>query len=95
MCVGGAVGFLRRAENVSVGVIWCRSWGMFFLIFLSVFGGFVGAVPIDGVWDVFSESHFRFRVSVVGGGGFPSRAESARWRIAGCISVGNVSFDFL
>ena len=27
VCVGGAVGFLRRAEIVSVGVIWCRSLG--------------------------------------------------------------------
>ena len=32
---------------------------------------------------------------LVGGGGFPFRAESARGRIVGCIPVGNVSFDFL
>ena len=34
-------------------------------------------------------------MSVVGGGGFPSRAGSVRGRIVGCISVENVSFDFL
>ena len=56
---------------------------------------FVVAVSIRVVWDVFSESHLGFRVSVVGGGGFPSRAGSVRGRIVGCISVGNVSFDFL
>ena len=39
-------------------------------------GRFVVAVSIRVVWDVFSESHFRFQVSVDGGGGFPSRAES-------------------
>ena len=47
------------------------------------------------MWDVFSESHFRFQMSVVGEGGFPSRAKSVRGTIVGCISVGNVSFDFL
>ena len=56
---------------------------------------FVVGVSIRVVWDVFSESHFRFRVSVAGGGGFPSRAKSVRATIVGCISVGNVSFDFL
>ena len=35
-------------------------------------------------------------MSVVGGGGFPFRVESVRWGgFVKCISVGNVSFDFL
>ena len=58
-------------------------------------GRFVVAVSIRVVWDVFSEPQFRFQVSVVGGGGFPSRTKSVRGTIVGCISVGNVSFDFL
>ena len=45
-------------------------WGMFRWIFESVFWGFVDAVPIRGVWDVFSEFQFRFRVCVSGAGGF-------------------------
>ena len=58
-------------------------------------GRFVVAVSIRVVWDVFSDSHFRFQVSVVGGGGFPVRGNSVRETVVGCISIGNVSFDFL
>ena len=57
-------------------------------------GDFVGVVPIHVAWDVFSELQFRFRVSVGGAGGLPSRAQSVGVCFAGCFSSGNVSFDF-
>ena len=49
---------------------------------------------VHGVWDVFSEFQFRFRVSVGGANAFPLRAESVGVWFARCFSSGNVSFDF-
>ena len=57
-------------DRVSWGHMVSFVGGCFFLIFLSVFGVFVGAVPIRGPWDVSSEIQFRFGVSVGGAVGF-------------------------
>ena len=54
--------------------------GCFFLIFLSVFGSFLDAVPIRGPWDVSSEIQFRLGVSVGGAVGFlPPCRECGVW----------------
>ena len=50
---------------------------------------------VHGVWDVFSEFQFRFRVSVGGANGFPLRAESVGVLFARCSSSGNVLSIFL
>ena len=55
-------------------------------------GGFIGAVPIPGVWGVFSEFQFQFRVSVGGAGGFPLCAKSVGSQ--GVSRLGHVSFNF-
>ena len=55
-------------------------------------GVFVGAVPIQGVWGVFSEFQVQFRVSVGGAGEFPLCAESVGSQ--GVYRLGHVSFNF-
>ena len=55
-------------------------------------GGFIGAVPIPGVWGVFSEFQFQFRVSVGGAGGISFVCRECG--VAGCISFETCFFKF-